>query len=97
MNRYAPEGSYIARPENRETRATAEGLTRALERGDILEAVAKLCDGEKTIWVDICKNFLNKDGVLEKSVMPDLLHPQTSKSYSIWGESLKPYFEKYGK
>ena len=61
------------------------------------EEIAKLCDGEKTIWVDICKNFLNKDGVLEKSVMPDLLHPQTSKSYSIWGESLLPYFEKYGK
>ena len=53
MNRYAPEGSYIARPENRETLATAEGLTRALERGDILEAVAKLCDGDMCLHFDL--------------------------------------------
>ena len=59
--------------------------------------IVKLCDNENVIWVDIRKDFLTADGILEKSVMPDLLHPRTSKTYSIWGKSLKPYFEKYGK
>ena len=59
--------------------------------------IVKFCDGDKVEWVDIRKNFLTADGILEKSVMPDLLHPRNYKGYSIWGESLKPYFEKYGK
>lgn len=59
--------------------------------------IAKLCNGEDIIWVDIRQKFLTPEGVLEKSVMPDLLHPRLSKSYAIWGESLLPYFEKYGK
>ena len=59
--------------------------------------IVKFCDGKNVIWVDIRKDFLTPEGVLEKSVMPDLLHPRTSKAYSIWGKSLKPYFEKYGK
>ena len=49
MNLYLPEGSYISRPENREALATAETLERALERGDILEAVARLCDSDLTL------------------------------------------------
>ena len=59
--------------------------------------IAKLCNGEDIIWVDIRQKFLTPEGILEKSVMPDLLHPRTSKAYSVWGESLLPYFEKYGK
>ena len=59
--------------------------------------IAKLCNGEDIIWVDIRQKYLTPEGVLEKSVMPDLLHPRTSKAYSVWGESLLPYFEKYAK
>lgn len=49
MNLYMPEGSYISRPENREALASAETLERALERGDILEAVARVCDSELSL------------------------------------------------
>ena len=59
--------------------------------------IVKFCDGDKVEWVDIRKNFLTADGILEKAMMPDLLHPRNFKGYSVWGESLKPYFEKYGK
>lgn len=59
--------------------------------------IVKLCDGEKVVWVDIRQNFLTKEGVLTRKVMPDLLHPRLATSYAIWGESLLPYFEKYGK
>ena len=45
-----------------------------------------------------CKvQFTVLAGVLEKSMMPDLLHPRNLKGYTVWGESLKPWFEKYGK
>ncbi len=59
--------------------------------------IVKFCDGKNIIWVDIRQQFLTPDGVLEKSMMPDLLHPRNGKGYTVWGESLKPYFEKYGK
>ena len=70
---------------------------RRIENEKVNAEIVKFCDGKKIEWVDIRKNFLTAEGVLEKSMMPDLLHPKTSKAYSIWGESLKPYFEKYGK
>lgn len=59
--------------------------------------IIKFCNGKDIIWVDIRKNFLTPEGILEKSMMPDLLHPRHEKGYTVWGESLKPYFEKYGK
>lgn len=70
---------------------------RRIKNDKANEVIAKLCDGKNVIWVDIRKNFLTADGILEKSMMPDLLHPRNLKGYSVWGESLKPYFEKYGK
>ena len=59
--------------------------------------IVKFCDGENVIWVDIRKEFLTPEGVLERSMMPDLLHPRNGKGYDIWGKSLNYYFEKYGK
>lgn len=59
--------------------------------------IVKFCNGKDIIWVDIRKNYLTDKGILEKSMMPDYLHPRTSKGYSVWGESLKPYFDKYAK
>lgn len=59
--------------------------------------IVKFCDGDKIEWVDIRKNFLTPEGVLTKEMMPDLLHPRKAKGYSVWGESLRPYFEKHGK
>lgn len=61
------------------------------------DEIVKLCDGKNVIWMDIRKNFLTPEGILERSMMPDLLHPRNCKGYSVWGESLLPYFEKYGK
>ena len=53
MNRYAPEGTYMARPENRDMLSSLEALTRAMERGDILESVAKLCDSKMTLHFEL--------------------------------------------
>ena len=59
--------------------------------------IVKFCDGENVIWVDIRKEFLTPEGILERSMMPDLLHPRGGKGYDIWGKSLNYYFDKYGK
>ena len=67
-----------------------------LENQKVNAEIVKFCDGKKIIWVDINKEFLNSDGVLEKSVMYDLLH-LAPKGFDIWGKSLQPYFEKYGR
>jgi lysophospholipase L1-like esterase len=61
------------------------------------DEIVKFCNGKNIIWVDIRKNFLTPEGILEPEMMPDLLHPRYYKGYSIWEKSLMPYFEKYGK
>jgi lysophospholipase L1-like esterase len=70
---------------------------RRIENEKVNAEIVKFCNGKNIIWVDIRKNFLTPAGVLDKSIMPDYLHPRNPKGYSIWGDSLKPYFDKYGK
>ena len=70
---------------------------RRIENEKVNAEIVKFCNGKDIIWVDIRKNFLTADGILTKEMMPDLLHPRNVKGYTVWGESLKPYFEKYGK
>ena len=59
--------------------------------------IIKFCDNKNIIWFDLRQKFLTPEGILERSVMADLLHPRTVKGNTIWGEELKPYFEKYSK
>ena len=70
---------------------------RRIENEKVNAEIVKFCNGKNVIWVDIRKNFLKADGTLTKEMMPDYLHPRNYKGYAVWGESLKPYFEKYGK
>ncbi len=52
-NKYAPEGSLISTPENREFISSKEGLDRAAVQGKTLEAIATLCDGSMRLHVDL--------------------------------------------
>ncbi len=52
-NKYAPEGSLISTPENREYISSPEGLDRAAVQGRTLEANATLCDGSMRLHVDL--------------------------------------------
>jgi lysophospholipase L1-like esterase len=55
----------------------------------INEQIAKLDDGGKTVrYLDIGDKFLEADGTLPKSIMPDALHPN-KKGYEIWTEAVK--------
>jgi beta-glucosidase len=51
--------------------------------------IAKLDDGKKVHFLDIGPKFLEKDGTLPKSVMPDALHPN-EKGYEIWAQAIEP-------
>ncbi len=62
------------------------------QRGVNAEAnsiVAELDDGEWIHYLDIGDSFLEDDGVLPESVMPDALHPQ-GHGYQIWAEAMEP-------
>ena len=51
--------------------------------------IAKLADGKTVRFLDIGSNFLEMDGTLPCSVMPDLLHPNLH-GYQIWADAMEP-------
>ena len=60
----------------------------------INETIAKLDDGGKTIkFLDIGDKFLDADGTLPKTIMPDFLHPN-AKGYGIWADAVKPTLDE---
>jgi lysophospholipase L1-like esterase len=52
-------------------------------------AIAKLDDGQMVKYLDINPKFLEADGTLPRSIMPDLLHPN-ERGYQIWAEAMEP-------
>jgi lysophospholipase L1-like esterase len=53
------------------------------------EKIAKLDDGSQIKFLDISQAFLNPDGTISSSIMPDYLH-LSRKGYRIWAESMEP-------
>ena len=51
--------------------------------------IAKLDDGKLVKYLDIGPQFLDSDGTLPKTIMPDLLHPN-EKGYQIWAAAIEP-------
>jgi lysophospholipase L1-like esterase len=52
-------------------------------------ALVKLDDGKMVKFLDIGSKFLEPDGTLPRSIMPDLLHPN-EKGYQIWADAMEP-------
>ena len=63
-------------------------------RNDVLNEVIKGFADEdgKMFWCDFNSLLLTEDGVLERSVAKDLLHPGRV-GYEIWAKALKPYLD----
>ena len=55
--------------------------------------IAKLDDGKMVKFLDIGPKFLELDGTLPRSVMPDLLHPN-AKGYQIWADAMNPTLDR---
>ncbi len=57
---------------------------------EVNRTIARLDDGGKSVaYLDIGDKFLQPDGVLPASIMPDFLHPN-EKGYEIWGDAMAP-------
>ena len=64
---------------------------------EINQIIAKLDDGGKRVkFLDIAEKFLDADGTLPRTIMPDYLHPNT-KGYEIWAEAIKPAVDQLEK
>ena len=54
----------------------------------INDIICKLADDKTVFYKDIGGKFLNADGGLERTVMPDLLH-LSADGYKIWADAIK--------
>jgi lysophospholipase L1-like esterase len=55
--------------------------------------IAKLADGRTVFYKDIGKVFLDEEGGLPATIMPDYLH-LTPRGYDLWGRAIKGDLEK---
>jgi lysophospholipase L1-like esterase len=55
--------------------------------------IAKLADGKHVFYKDIGEKFLEKDGSLDKKIMPDYLH-LSPEGYDIWAGAIKDDVKK---
>jgi lysophospholipase L1-like esterase len=68
------------------------GPEQQAQINEINPAIAKLADGKMITFLDIGSKFLDADGTLPKSIMPDLLHPN-AQGYQIWADAMNPTLE----
>lgn len=61
---------------------------RQLNAG-INEIIAGYADDKRVFFLNINAEFLEDDGTLPKSVMPDLLHPHEA-GYGTWAKAMEP-------
>jgi len=55
--------------------------------------IAGYADGSSVYFLNINEALLNRDGTLDKAVMPDLLHPN-AKGYAIWQRAMAPTLQR---
>ena len=68
------------------------GKTFSPQRGKILQvnqALARLDDGSHIFYLDFGAQYLENDGSISKSIMPDFLHPNEA-GYRIWAKAIAP-------
>jgi lysophospholipase L1-like esterase len=62
------------------------------QRGKITQinqVLQKLDDGKNVSYLDIGHRFLEEDGTLSATIMPDYLH-LSQKGYEIWADAIEP-------
>ena len=57
--------------------------------------LVKLAAEKGVHYADFNAAFLTEAGILERDIMPDLLHP-TETGYEIWADQLEPWLAKFG-
>ncbi|MCA9263856.1 MAG: GDSL family lipase [Planctomycetales bacterium] len=72
--------------------ATTEDKLRKIN-DEINGIICHYADDEHVFYLNINDTFLDDDGTLPKSVMPDLLHPNP-QGYALWAEAMEPTIAK---
>ena len=62
---------------------------KRLRNIEINEIIKDYAANEKVTYLDFSAKFIDKDGTLPKSIMPDALHINKN-GYKIWIEEMKP-------
>jgi len=68
------------------------GKTFSPQRGKLLQvnqALARLDDGSHIFYIDLGSRFIENDGSISRSIMPDYLHPNEA-GYRIWANATEP-------
>jgi lysophospholipase L1-like esterase len=55
----------------------------------INQVLRRLADDQNVLWVDFSHRFLDEDGTIPRSLMPDYLHLSPA-AYGIWADSIEP-------
>jgi beta-glucosidase len=69
-----------------------DGELRQINNG-VNAIIPGFADSKKIFFLDINKSFLDANGVLSKTIMPDLLHPN-EQGYEIWAKAMEPTLTK---
>jgi beta-glucosidase len=62
------------------------------QRGKILQvnqALARMDDGKTIFYLDFGSQYIQDDGSISRTIMPDYLHPNQA-GYVIWANAIEP-------
>lgn len=60
---------------------------------EINTILATFADNKQVFYMDIGDKFLEADGTLPRSIMPDMLHPN-ARGYQIWADAMLPKLQE---
>ena len=66
---------------------------RRIRNAKASELAKSATDGERVIWLDFNRLFLEPDGTISASMMPDYLHP-LERGYRLWRAAIEPVMRK---
>ncbi|QDT09517.1 sulfatase/phosphatase domain-containing protein [Planctomycetes bacterium K23_9] len=61
----------------------------------INQQIRRLADGERVQYLEVGDQFLEADGTISKTIMPDLLH-LSPQGYERWAKALEPKLKQLG-
>ena len=63
----------------------------SVQRGKVLQVnqvIRKLADEQNVFWIDFGQQFLDRDGLIPRELMPDYLH-LSQRGYEMWAEAIE--------
>ena len=76
------------------SRDAKDGIRAKIKQ--INEVLSKMDGKDNVKYLDIGEKFLEADGTLPPTIMPDALHPN-EKGYEIWAEATQPALDELTK